>query len=81
MKTYQIQLVYFDGKDVTLQLTEDQVPAFMEAMKTNKEYWSPDKSSALLISPSQIRYTMIKEIKPQPSSPEEIKTTQPEEHK
>jgi hypothetical protein len=64
MKMYLIQIIYFDDKDVRLEVEEPQVPSVLEALRDNKPYWNENKTYAIWTPSTEIRYVNIIEYKP-----------------
>jgi len=76
--TFLIKLTYIDGKEVNVSLPKDEVPKFLEKLRNNEAYWSPEDDTAFYTPNNQVRFTSINKYVPQPDAvkpAEEVKET------
>lgn len=54
-----IKLTYFDGEHANIILPAEEIPKFLEAFKSKKEYWSPQKDAAFMTDAEKVRFINI----------------------
>ena len=62
--TFLIKLTYLDGKEVNVSLPKDEVPKFLEKLRNNEAYWSPEDDTAFYTPNNQVRFTSINKYMP-----------------
>ena len=56
---YIIRLTYMDSKDVNIELSEVEVPKFLENIQKNLPYWAPNNATAFWTPSEQLRFVSI----------------------
>ena len=78
---YLIKLTYLDDKILDISLTGEEVPKFLEKLRNNEAYWSPNNETAFWVSASQLRYTNIIQQKDDEAIKVEPKKEEPKKEK
>jgi len=75
---FKVRMFYTDEKVIELELPEDQIPKFCEALKNNNEFWDESKSIAFWTPSHSLRYVNLFKI-PEEKKEEEQKDVVVEE--
>lgn len=72
--TYQVNFQFFDGKELPIQVSDEELENFLDEIGEGKVYFSPKKLNGVWIHSAQVRcfhFQKTEEKRPQTQKPEE----------
>ncbi len=73
---YTIKLVYMDGKELTIALSEDKLGDFYETLSKKGIYWMEKSDNGFWTDLDKVRYVQIFKIKEEAPKPAITKVTE-----